>query len=289
MEIQFHQVNYVYQENTPFQYHALKDINLTIPSGSFTAIIGHTGSGKSTLLQHINGLLLATDGYVRIGNVTLSRHYKRQHIKSLRSKIGVVFQYPEHQLFEETVEKDIAFGPKNFGLPHSEIQERIERVIEAVGISKHWLNKSPFQLSGGQMRRVAIAGVLAMRPEVLVLDEPTAGLDPKGQDEIMSLFYHLHKQHKLTTILVTHQMRDALAYADKVMVLNQGIKYLEGQPADVFQQNEVLEKVNLKVPESIQLIQKLNKKFGSNLTYHHQSIDQMAKEIATLLKGYHKR
>src|SRR5699024_7994760 len=180
-----------------------------------------------TMIQHLNGLLIPTEGEVAIGDYALSQHNKPTEMKVLRSKVGVVFQYPEHQLFEETVEKDIAFGPQNFGVSQEAIKERIAEILPKVGLSEEFLSRSPFELSGGQMRRVAIAGVLATKPDIYVLDEPTAGLDPKGQKEIMDMFYALHQEQKATTVLVTHSMEDALAYADYLIILNKGEKYME--------------------------------------------------------------
>lgn len=222
MDITFENVSYTYQKNTPFEHKALENISFHIPKRSFVAIIGHTGSGKSTLIQHLNGLLIPTEGKVTIGEYELTKEKKPENMKALRSKVGIVFQYPEHQLFEETVEKDIAFGPKNFGLDDATIEKRIKEVLPKVGLSEELLSRSPFDLSGGQMRRVAIAGVLASKPSVYVLDEPTAGLDPRGQKEIMDMFYELHHEEKATTILVTHNMEDALKYADYIIILNKG-------------------------------------------------------------------
>src|SRR5690625_4782922 len=193
MDITFENVSYTYQPNTPFAHEALTDISFHIPSRTFVAIIGHTGSGKSTLIQHLNGLLIPTKGKVTVGHYELAKEKKLKEMKELRSKVGIVFQYPEHQLFEETVEKDIAFGPKNFGIDERTIKDRTAEVLPKVGLNPELLERSPFELSGGQMRRVAIAGVLATQPEVYVLDEPTAGLDPRGQKEIMNLFYQLHQ------------------------------------------------------------------------------------------------
>lgn len=284
MDITFESVGYTYQKNTPFAHQALKNVSFHIPSGSFTAIIGHTGSGKSTLIQHLNGLVLPTEGKVTVGDFVLAKDVKNKNIKQLRSQVGVVFQYPEHQLFEETVEKDIAFGPENFGVADEEIKQRIQDIIPAVGLSEDHLTRSPFDLSGGQMRRVAIAGVLAVNPHVLVLDEPTAGLDPRGQKEIMNMFHTLHKSQNLTTVLVTHSMEDALKYADHVIILNQGSLYMEGKPADVFMQKAALQKVNLDVPEIIMFLDKFEQKFGKKIPFKGQSIS----EIAVLIQNSFK-
>ncbi|SHN36686.1 energy-coupling factor ABC transporter ATP-binding protein [Gracilibacillus kekensis] len=279
MDIQFKQVSYTYQPHTPFAYQAIRNINLSISSGEYIAIVGHTGSGKSTLLQHINGLLLPTDGEVQIGEYILSSNNKRQDLRKLREKVGIVFQYPEHQLFEETVEKDISFGPHNFGIPKDEISKRVLSSIEKVELQTNFLEKSPFELSGGQMRRVAIAGVLAMEPEVLILDEPTAGLDPKGQIDIMKMFYQLHQSKQMTTILVTHQMDHALKYADRIIVLANGEVYMEGNPEEIFSKTNQLQEVNLDVPEILTLIQDFNQRFNGTIRYQRQSIAELAKEI----------
>lgn len=284
MDIQFEQVSYTYQENSPFAHRALDNINLNIKHGEFIAVIGHTGSGKSTLLQHINGLLLPTDGQVKIGNFTLSKENKRQDLKKLRERAGIVFQYPEHQLFEETVKQDISFGPTNFRVSSDEIEKRVKEVMKMVQLPQHLLEKSPFELSGGQMRRVAIAGVLAMYPEVLILDEPTAGLDPRGQRDIMQMFYKLHQEKQLTTVLVTHQMDHALQYADRLVVLADGKIYIEGSPEEIFSKRKQLMDVHLDLPEILQVIEALNDRFTLNLTYHRQSISELAEEIAAQLE-----
>ncbi|QGH32747.1 energy-coupling factor transporter ATPase [Gracilibacillus salitolerans] len=284
MDIQFERVSYTYQVNTPFSYQALKNINMEIKTGEFVAVVGHTGSGKSTLLQHINGLLLPTEGQVRVGEFHLSRENKRQDLKKLRKKVGIVFQYPEHQLFEESVERDISFGLKNFQVPSGEMQSRVMDALEKVQLSEDILEKSPFELSGGQMRRVAIAGVLAMNPEVLILDEPTAGLDPKGQQDIMNMFYHLHKTRHMTTILVTHQMNHALQYADHIFVLADGSLHMEGTPEQIFSQANELKKANLDMPDVLSLINQINQKFGTNITYKRREPAELAKEIVDKIR-----
>jgi len=289
MDITFKNVSYIYQPKTPFEHKALDNLSLNIPSGSFTAIIGHTGSGKSTLIQHLNGLTRPTEGVVSIGNFELSNENKPSNLKELRSRVGVVFQYPEHQLFEETVEKDIAFGPENFGVPKREIDRRIKQLIPSVGLPEEVKGRSPFDLSGGQMRRVAIAGVLAMEPDVLVLDEPTAGLDPRGQKEIMDMFYHLHQERGLTTVLVTHNMEDALKYADHVLILNRGTKYMEGKPEEVFMKKSELQRVQLDVPEVIQFLSSFEDKFGKPIPFENQSIQDIARAIAEISRGAESR
>ena len=222
MDIRFKQVDFTYQPNTPFEQRALFDINLTIQDGSYTAIVGHTGSGKSTLLQHLNALVKPTKGQVTIGERVITPETDNKNLKPIRKKVGIVFQFPEAQLFEETVERDIAFGPKNFGVSDEEAKKLAKKMLDLVGLDEKYLQHSPFELSGGQMRRVAIAGVLAMEPEVLVLDEPTAGLDPKGRKEMMEMFSRLHKEHNMTIVLVTHLMDDVANYADHVIVLEKG-------------------------------------------------------------------
>jgi energy-coupling factor transport system ATP-binding protein len=285
MDITFEHVSYVYQPNSPFEHRALDDLSFTVQSGSFVAIIGHTGSGKSTLIQHLNGLLQPTEGKVSIGEYEMKAGVKNKQLKKLREKVGVVFQYPEHQLFEETVAKDIAFGPQNFGVDEDEISRRTKEAIQATRLPEELLERSPFDLSGGQMRRVAISGVLAMNPEVLVLDEPTAGLDPNGQREIMDMFYRHHKEKQLTTILVTHSMEDALAYADHIIILNHGEVYREGTPLEIFKQQEALKAVQLDVPEVIEFITKVNKEFGSTIEYEGQTIAELAKELSQVMEG----
>lgn len=285
MDITFKDVSYIYQPNTPFAHEALKSVSFHIPSGSFVAIIGHTGSGKSTLLQHLNGLVRPSLGEVTIGDFHLTAEEKPKNMKELRSRVGVVFQYPEHQLFEETVRKDIAFGPANFGVSETEIKRRIDEILPVVGLSPDLLERSPFDLSGGQMRRVAIAGVLAVKPDILVLDEPTAGLDPRGQKEMMDMFYERHQKQNLTTVLVTHSMEDAVKYADYVVILNKGTKYMEGKPEEVLTRQQALNDVQLDVPEMVQLINKLNEKFALSIPFTRQSIPKLAEQISTALEG----
>lgn len=285
MDITFKDVNFTYQPNTPFTHQAIKDLSLSISSGSFVAIIGHTGSGKSTLIRHLNGLEIPTSGEVDIGDFHLAKDKKIKNMKELRSKVGVVFQYPEHQLFEETVEKDIAFGPKNFGVPEADITKRVKTIMPKVGLSNELLEQSPFELSGGQMRRVAIAGVLAIQPEVLVLDEPTAGLDPRGQKEMMDMFYRMHQEENLTTVLVTHSMEDALRYADNVIILNNGTVYMEGAPEEVFVHEKALKDVQLDVPEVIQFLHTFEDRFGVSIPYNRQSTSELAEAIHDVLKG----
>lgn len=248
MGITLQNVDYTYQEGTPFEGRALFDINLAITDGSYTAFIGHTGSGKSTIMQLLNGLNVPTKGTVFVDDVAITSVSKNKDIKSVRQKVGLVFQFPESQLFEETVLKDVAFGPQNFGVSKSDAENLARQKLALVGITEDLFHKNPFELSGGQMRRVAIAGILAMEPNILVLDEPTAGLDPKGRRELMTLFKTLH-QEGMTIVLVTHLMDDVANYADAVNVLEAGKLVMSGKPADIFQQVDFLESKQLGVPK----------------------------------------
>ncbi|MED4941836.1 energy-coupling factor ABC transporter ATP-binding protein [Heyndrickxia coagulans] len=284
MDIAFEQVEYRYQPNTPFERLALYDISLAIPSGRYIAVIGHTGSGKSTLLQHLNALLQPTKGKVTIGGRVIEGGKKEKNLKAIRQKVGIVFQFPEHQLFEETVEKDICFGPINFGVPDEEAKQRARELIRLVGLSEEILAKSPFDLSGGQMRRVAIAGVLAMEPEVLVLDEPTAGLDPRGRHEMMGMFYELHRKKHLTTVLVTHSMEDAALYADELVILHQGKLMKKGAPRDIFSDPGLLEKWGLSVPEIVRFQTMLEKKTGMKFKKTCLTVEELAEALQSVLK-----
>ena len=259
MELSLKNVSYTYQAGTPFERQALFDVSLSIKEKSYTAIIGHTGSGKSTLMQLLNGLNLPTEGEVIVGDTHITSMSKNKDIKSVRQKVGLVFQFPESQLFEETVLKDVAFGPQNFGVPKEKAEDLARQKLELVGISPDLHDKNTFDLSGGQMRRVAIAGILAMEPKVLVLDEPTAGLDPKGRLELMTLFHDLHQKGQ-TIILVTHVMDDVANYADTVYALEAGKILLAGSPCDVFQQVDFLEEKQLGVPKITKFSQALVKK-----------------------------
>lgn len=260
MDIRFKQVGFAYQAGTPFEMRALHDISFSIEEGSYVAIIGHTGSGKSTILQHLNALLKPTEGIVELGDKTIDSTTGNKDLKPLRKKVGIVFQFPEAQLFEETVEKDIAFGPKNFGVSEEEALKIASEVVKTVGLPEDVLKKSPFDLSGGQMRRVAIAGVLAMKPDVLVLDEPTAGLDPKGRLEMMEMFYKLNKEQHMTIVLVTHQMNDVSDYADHVIVIESGNVVKEGSPKEVFSDASWLLEKQLGVPTTLAFVEKLKEK-----------------------------
>ena len=278
MDIRFKQVGFAYQAGTPFEMRALHDISFSIKDGSYVAIIGHTGSGKSTILQHLNALLKPTEGVVELGEKTIDSTTGNKDLKPLRKKVGIVFQFPEAQLFEETVEKDIAFGPKNFGVSEEEALKIAAEVVKTVGLPEDVLKKSPFDLSGGQMRRVAIAGVLAMKPEVLVLDEPTAGLDPKGRFEMMEMFYKLHKEQNLTIVLVTHQMNDVSDYANHVVVIEAGSVVKEGAPKEVFDDASWLLEKQLGVPTTLAFVEKLKSK-GWNTTKMPLTLEELADAI----------
>ncbi|GFN36901.1 energy-coupling factor transporter ATPase [Tepidimicrobium xylanilyticum] len=246
MLIKLENVSYVYNPNTPFERKALDNVNISINEGDFVGLIGHTGSGKSTLVQHLNGLLKPTSGKVIVDGVDIT---KETNLKDIRQKVGLVFQYPEHQLFEETIYKDIAFGPKNLGLKEEEIEERVIRAMELVGLDYESLkDRSPFELSGGQKRRVAIAGVLAMNPKVLILDEPTAGLDPRGRDEILGRLEILH-QEGITIILVSHSMEDIARLVNRIIVMHKGKIAMEGETREIFKQADKLTELSLGIPQ----------------------------------------
>ncbi len=286
MPIEFEHVSYTYQPGTPFEWQALDDVSLTIPDGEFWGIIGPTGSGKSTLIQHMNGLLRPTSGRVLVDGEDLSQ--RRVDLKRLRQKVGLVFQYPEHQLFGETVAEDIAFGPKNMGLPPDEVQARVERAMERVGLDPALRERSPFSLSGGQARRVALAGVLAMEPRVLILDEPTAGLDPRGREEILSLI-RTFPTLGMTVILVSHSMDDVAQMADKVLVMHRGRVLMLGAPAELFARREELEAIGLGIPAAAQLAAALRQR-GWAIPADVVTLDQAAQAIAAALgKGGGRR
>ncbi|WP_066301455.1 energy-coupling factor ABC transporter ATP-binding protein [Bacillus sp. FJAT-29937] len=284
MDISLQRVEYRYQANTPFEHLAIKDVSIDIPSGTFLAIIGHTGSGKSTVLQHLNALLRPTAGKVLIGDKEITSEKKQKNLRVIRQKVGIVFQFPEHQLFEETVEKDICFGPMNFGVSEEEAKKRARIAIKQVGLADEILEKSPFDLSGGQMRRVAIAGVLAMEPDVIVLDEPTAGLDPRGRKEIMDMFHALHQERNLSTILVTHSMEDASRYADQIVIMHKGEVYKKGTPEEIFSKPEGLIELGLDVPEVVRFQQKIEKTFQMKFPQTCLSVEKLTEEIAAVIK-----
>ena len=248
MGIALENVSFTYQEGTPLASTALSDVSLTIEDGSYTALIGHTGSGKSTILQLLNGLLVPSQGSVRVFDTLITSTSKNKDIRQIRKQVGLVFQFAENQIFEETVLKDVAFGPQNFGVSEEDAKKIAREKLALVGIDESLFNRSPFELSGGQMRRVAIAGILAMEPAILVLDEPTAGLDPLGRKELMNLFKKLH-QSGMTIVLVTHLMDDVAEYANQVYVMEKGRLVKGGKPSDVFQDVVFMEKVQLGVPK----------------------------------------
>lgn len=258
MSIKIEHLNYVYSAETAFEKHALKDINLELPDGQFIGVIGHTGSGKSTLIQHLNGLLKGTSGAVYYNGKNI--YEEGYDLKGLRSKVGLVFQYPEHQLFEADVFTDVCFGPKNLGLPKEEIEKRAYEALKLVGLKEKYYKKSPFELSGGQKRRVAIAGILAMEPDVLVLDEPTAGLDPKGRDDILDQISKLHEERGITVILVSHSMEDIARYVERIIVMNKGQVMYDGAPREVFGHYKELESVGLAAPQVTYLMHELQEK-----------------------------
>ena len=276
-------VNYVYQAGSPFEKQALSDINIEIPNGSITALIGHTGSGKSTLIQHFNVLVKPTSGKIIIDDIDITA--PKTDLKLIRRKVGLVFQYPEHQLFEETVYKDIAFGPVNMGLDREETDKRVRQSAYLVGLKEKYLERSPFELSGGQKRRAAIAGVLAMDPDVLILDEPTAGLDPKGRDGILNIIRTLHKKKKdMIIIFVSHSMEDVAKTADNVIVMNEGHIELQGTVPQVFAHAERLREIGLNVPQITLLTDRL-RKAGCPLPEDIYTVENAAKAISSLIGG----
>lgn len=282
MAIIIDKLNYIYSPGNSYEKHALKDINLVINDGEFIGLIGHTGSGKSTLIQHLNGLIKATSGNIYYnGQDIYEKEYK---MKELRSKVGLVFQYPEHQLFETTIFKDVSFGPKNLGLDQLEVDLRSYEAIKMVGLGEDMLDASPFELSGGQKRRVAIAGVLAMKPEVLILDEPTAGLDPSGRDEILDQIAKLHKESGITIILVSHSMEDIAKYADRLIVMNKGRVAFNDTPEAVFAHYKELEAMGLAAPQVTYVCHDLQ---GKGLLSHTNvtTVEEAKEEI---LKAFRK-
>jgi len=255
MAIQVEDLCYTYGEGTALERQALKHVSFEIQDGEFVGLIGHTGSGKSTLIQHLNGLIKPTSGDIKYQGVSIySQGYK---LKDLRSKVGLVFQYPEYQLFEADIFTDVCFGPKNLGLPQEEVEKRARHALKLVGMDEKFYKQSPFELSGGQKRRVAIAGVLAMRPEMMILDEPTAGLDPQGRDEILGQIERLNREHGLTILVVSHSMEDVARYADRLIVMNHGQKVFDGAPKEVFCHYRELETMGLAAPQITYLVHDL--------------------------------
>ena len=285
MSIKFQEVSYTYSPSSKFAFNALKNISLEFEMNKITALIGHTGSGKSTLVQQLNALLIPTSGTLEVCDFIITNDKKKnKNLKSLRKRVGLVFQFPEYQLFEETVAKDIGFGPKNFGVSEEEINDIVKKVIVQVGLDESYLERSPLELSGGQKRRVAIAGILAMNPDVLVLDEPTAGLDPNGAKAMLDLFVELNRLGK-TIIIVTHEMDYVLEYCDLCVVLNKGNIVYEGTPINLFVNDEIMNRVGIEPPLSIEFAKELKKNgFELNL-YNIKDEITLSKEIIRTLKG----
>ena len=281
MSIMLNHVNYIYDEDTAMASAALIDVSLKIPDGQFIGLIGHTGSGKSTLIQHMNGLVKPSSGQVFFNNEDINE--KDYDKKKLRSKVGLVFQYPEHQLFESDCFKDVCFGPKNLGLPQKEVELRAYEALKQVGFDDDYFYQSPFDLSGGQKRRVAIAGVLAMKPQILILDEPTAGLDPKGREDILNLISDLHKTMGITIILVSHSMEDVADYVERIIVMNKGRVAFDAEPREVFSHYKELEEIGLAAPQVTYVMQELSAA-GLNVDTNATTITEAKNEILKALK-----
>lgn len=281
MSIRAEHVNYIYGQGTAFEQYALKDVSFEIGDGEFVGLIGHTGSGKSTLIQHLNGLIRATDGAIYYNGENI--YQDGYDMKALRSKVGLVFQYPEHQLFEVDVFSDVCFGPKNLGMAGEALKERAAEALVQVGLEEKYWEQSPFELSGGQKRRVAIAGVLAMHPDVLILDEPTAGLDPKGRDEILDQISALHQEKGMTIILVSHSMEDIARYADRIMVMNHGEKAFDAPPKEVFGHYRELERMGLAAPQITYIIHGL-REHGVPVADDITTVSEAKDAILALLK-----
>ena len=279
MPIEIKHLDHIYMPGSPFETKALDDVTLTIGDGEFVGLIGHTGSGKSTLVQHLNGLMKPDHGSVIVDGMDVSD--KNTDLREIRRRVGLVFQYPEHQLFEETVRKDVSFGPRNLGCSEQEIEERVVKACHQVGLSDEKLDMSPFDLSGGNKRRVAIAGVLAMRPRVLVLDEPTAGLDPRGRNELLELIRRLHEEDGNTIVMVSHSMDDISALAQRIIVMNEGRVAMDGTPREVFAHPQELVDMHLGVPAAAQLAMELRKR-GYNLPDNVYTLDEMRSLILAM-------
>lgn len=258
MSIKIEHLNYIYSQGTAYEKQALTDINLELPAGQFIGIIGHTGSGKSTLIQHLNGLVRATSGTIYYNGENI--YAEGFSMKELRSKVGLVFQYPEYQLFEVDVFTDVCFGPKNLGLPKDEVEARAYEALRQVGLKEKYYKKSPFELSGGQKRRAAIAGILAMKPEVLILDEPTAGLDPRGRGNILDQIAQLHEERGITVVLVSHSMEDIAKYVERIIVMQKGHVRFDDEPRKVFEHYQELEQIGLAAPQVTYVMQELKKR-----------------------------
>jgi len=285
MSIKFENLSHTYSPDTPFKYAALKNVNLEIREGKMTAIIGQTGSGKSTLVQHLNALLLPTEGQVEVVGRVIKAGEQAKNLKSLRGQVGLVFQFPEYQLFEETVLRDVMFGPKNFGLSEEEAEKKASKALELVGLPKDCYNRSPLELSGGQKRRVAIAGILAMDPDVLVLDEPTAGLDVEGTAKMMKLFYDLNKEYHKTVLMVTHDMENVFNYCDDVVVVSNGSIETHGEVKEFFKDPNNCHKYNILPPYLIRMKEMLNEK-GFNISEDVMSLDELADAIMKEVKNH---
>ncbi|ADZ85198.1 MULTISPECIES: energy-coupling factor transporter ATPase [Cellulosilyticum] len=281
MSIKIDHLTHIYNEGTPFQKVALEDINMSIEKGEFVGIIGHTGSGKSTLIQMFNGLLKPTKGEVYVNQQNI--HGEKINKKEMRQRVGLVFQYPEYQLFEMTVKDDVAFGPKNMGLTKEEIDKQVKFGLDAVGLDESYYEKSPFELSGGQKRRVAIAGVLAMNPEILILDEPTAGLDPKGRNELFEQLKKMHQELGLTIVLISHSMEDVAKYVEKLFVLYKGRIAYTGSPREVFAHGKELEKIGLAMPQIKYIMEDLKQK-GMDIDTDVLTVEEAAAKIIAYLK-----
>ena len=287
MAIKLKNLTHVYSPDSPFEKEALTDINLEIPKGQFVGLIGHTGSGKSTLIQHLNGLMKPSSGEIYINGKEI--HTQEVSLRDVRQQVGLVFQYPEYQLFEMTIYKDVAFGPNNMELPQAEVKERINKALEMVDIGEDMFEKSPFELSGGQKRRVAIAGVLAMRPEILILDEPTAGLDPRGRDEILGQIKQMHEALGITVILVSHSMEDVARYVDRLVVMEGGKVALDGKPREIFNHIAKLENIGLAAPQIRYIMEALAKK-GMDIQTDILTVEEAADVIAKHLpRGGNKK
>lgn len=281
--IEINNLTHIYSEGLPFEKKAVDDISLKVEENEFIGLIGHTGSGKSTFIQHLNGLLKPSSGEIIIDGTRVDK--SGANLTDLRKKVGLVFQYPEYQLFEETIERDIAFGPGNLDLSEEEVQERVKSSMESVGLDyETYKDKSPFELSGGLKRRVAIAGVLAMEPKVLILDEPTAGLDPRGRDEILSEIKSIHEKRKMTVILVSHSMEDVAKIAERIVVLDKGKVFLDGEPRDIFREEDKLLGVGLGIPQITSLMRTLKKK-GLDINEDAITVEEAKESLKKYLRG----
>lgn len=282
MSVIIKDLGYIYSPGTPFEYRALHDVTLEIPDGQYVALIGHTGSGKSTLIQHLNGLIRPTSGSITVQGIDLTA--KKVPLKELRRRVGLVFQYPEYQLFEETVAKDVAFGPKNLGLSPEEIELRVREAVRLVGLPESVLEASPFDLSGGQKRRVAIAGVIAMEPKVLILDEPTAGLDPRGREAILAQLRDYHRQKGNTVILVSHSMEEIARNVDRIIVMSHAHKLMDGTPEEIFSRANELLQVGLDVPQVTKVAMELQRR-GLLPDSSIYTIDELVRRLLALKGG----